>query len=94
MDTQKKKRRRMRLYLEADGKCFWCGCDTVMPEGWYGHPETPPKNLATVDHLFERGKPGRVVTAMGEQRLVLACWSCNQERGVVHNTTMQASLHA
>ena len=74
----------MRLYAEANGKCFWCGTETILPEGWYGHPRPSPKNLATVDHLIERGKPERQKVARGEQRLVLACWSCNNTRGIAY----------
>jgi len=40
-----------------------------------------PTNLATLDHLRDRNHPDRLVPARGEQRLVIACWQCNHDRG-------------
>ena len=36
---------------------------------------------ATIEHLRSRLHPGRREPARGEQRRVLACWKCNNERG-------------
>jgi hypothetical protein len=41
-----------------------------------------PPTLATIDHLRDRLHPDRnVETKNQEQRWVLACWKCNNDRG-------------
>jgi hypothetical protein len=41
-----------------------------------------PPTLATIDHLRDRLDPTRQIEPINsEQRLVLACWDCNTQRG-------------
>lgn len=50
-----------------------------------------PTTLATLDHLRDRFHPERQVTPINqEQRYVLACWNCNNERG--HESTQSQPL--
>jgi 5-methylcytosine-specific restriction endonuclease McrA len=73
-------RQRIRLH-KLDARCFYCGIITVLdtPSGWRG---VPYPGLATVEHLRPRTHPSRREPARGpnEQRHVLACWQCNQDR--------------
>lgn len=72
------KRRRMALFQQQNGLCYWCGCPMVPPpfKRWGA-----PRNGATIDHLRDRTHPGRREPARGEQRLVAACRDCNERRG-------------
>ncbi len=73
-----KKRRRERLYEEQDGKCYYCGCPTIIIN-YTKNPDKFPDNLATLEHLDNKlskdRKPGEPA------RVVMACYRCNQERG-------------
>jgi hypothetical protein len=88
--SAKIRKRREKLWKEVSGKCFWCGVDTVMPERGK-HDALPVENLATIDHLRtrlhkeERSKPNK----NNEERTVLACWVCNNLRGILDQKTME-----
>lgn len=85
MGHEKTKRRRNYLFGKQNGKCHWCGCAMIHWNDVKADPakqaKNPPKNLATLDHLRDRNHPGRAIPANGEQRLVIACWQCNFDRG-------------
>ena len=72
--------KRLKLFYEQQGRCYWCGCEMISPE-FYDQSKAPqPDNLATLDHLDnklsnERGKHH------GEKRRIAACRKCNQQRG-------------
>lgn len=41
-----------------------------------------PPTMATLDHLRDRSNPTRHIPPKGyEQRWVMACWQCNNDRG-------------
>lgn len=68
---------RARLFRDAGGRCFWCGCATVFEK----RGAFQPKNFATLDHLYSRLDPKRKEPAVrGQRRWVLACYACNQAR--------------
>lgn len=75
--SARKKKRRADLFRENDGKCHWCGCQTVLPEesGIFPHAQEP-RNLATIDHLYDRFDERRG----GQGVWVLACKRCNNRR--------------
>jgi hypothetical protein len=79
--TEKKRRRRAALFQQQGGLCFWCQCEMQLL------PPVPrrkrmPKDLCTIDHLRDRYHPERRQRCKpGEQRLVAACWECNNRRG-------------
>lgn len=73
------RRRRAKLWHANDGRCFWCGVVTVLPAGAPRRGVPAPQNLATIDHLDDRYSPARG-TMKGEERTVLACGRCNNER--------------
>lgn len=70
---------RMRLRLfRASPHCFWCG-KPVQLDAEHGS-----ENFATVDHLYSRFHPARLLMHQGPPRTlhVLACAPCNQERSL------------
>lgn len=80
MSTKNHPRRRLKLWQEQNGLCYWCRQPTVITKngqkkGMY------PLNMATIDHLRSRLHPDRREPARGQQRLVMACLACNQGRG-------------
>lgn len=83
MNQVSKQRRRL---WHADPRCHWCGRRTILtpPRANMKKLKVQPPNLATVDHLRSRRDPTRQEpTARGdERRRVLACWECNQKRGL------------
>lgn len=81
LTAEKKRRQRYALWRMQKGRCHWCGCEMVKEWDHKDH-ESPPKNLATFDHLDDRFSPDRGSYGYGSQwRRVLACWLCNFERG-------------
>ena len=77
----KKRRRKARLFARQNGKCYWCKNDMVIIPT-VGNEKTFPKNLATLDHLFDKFHPSRRANSRGKERTVLACWQCNFNRCV------------
>jgi len=74
--------RRQELWVQQDGKCFWCQSPTLLALWCVETHETPPDNLATLEHLLHSRDPRRRVPPVGgEQRLAMACYRCNQDRG-------------
>jgi hypothetical protein len=85
--TDRMRRRRAQLFGQQDGLCFWCEEPMellVVPV----KGRQPPKSC-TIDHLRDRFDPARRQKCRpGEQRLVAACWECNNRRG----SNRQASI--
>lgn len=77
------RRRRAKLFKNQGGKCHWCQCDMLFIHTG-PHDGRLPKNMCTIDHLRDRFHPERRAPAKGDQRLVAACWQCNNDRGKVH----------
>lgn len=78
MNSVKKRAKRDRLFSEQEGKCFYCKCQMIKVDG--KHFGTNPPNLATFEHLDGRFSKERGLH-QGERRVVLACHSCNQQKG-------------
>jgi hypothetical protein len=79
-NSQWKRRQRTRLFIEQDGKCYYCGCECILmlriP------PTFRPPNLATLEHLYDRNTAsGKRENVPGTRSFVMACCSCNHERG-------------
>lgn len=75
------RKRREKLWDEKQGKCYWCGVDTILPPRGATRIEHHD-NLATLDHLRSRLKPDRQIpNNTNEERTVLSCWLCNNLRG-------------
>lgn len=84
--ADKRKRRRAALWKEQDGLCHWCKCQMIHWNDRTNDPgkRTPEARLrwATIDHLRSRHNPHRNDGNPNfEQRWVLACWKCNNDRG-------------
>lgn len=77
-------RRRRRLWEEQDGLCYYCKCPTKLPEVIEGAERgIRVPDMATLDHVYPRGTAMR---ARGSRdRIVLACWECNNRRGREHS---------
>ena len=76
---------RAYLWFRQRGLCHWCKKPTLLVAGMqetdYLKHRDAPKNLATIDHLDSRLNPERGKKA-GELRKVVACWQCNNDRGI------------
>ncbi len=63
------------IFSRDGGRCAYCGVDTHrLAKGLSRSP-----NLATLDHVLPRSQGGPLNAA----NLVLACQSCNNQRGVM-----------
>lgn len=83
MSTPYLRKRRDNLWKEKNGKCFWCNCDTVLPNQC--DKKKPPLHMATIDHLRTRFMTSRKdPIAPDEYRVVLSCLKCNRLRGVLY----------
>ena len=70
----KKHRKRVKLYLQFHGICFWCGRDTALTDHQFSYQ-------ATIDHIRDRTDKQRRRSAVhNEMRQVLACKQCNELR--------------
>lgn len=84
MDTRRKFRRKEILFERQNGRCFWCNCAMLLlPKGGATKRHQSNKaNLATIDHLRSRYNSSRQEPSKNkEERTVLACHKCNNERG-------------
>lgn len=84
MGTHSLRRRRVNLWNKENGKCFWCGCDTILPpQGISSRTKREiPDNEATIDHLRTRFDENRQEPGNGQEtRTVLSCRKCNNDRG-------------
>lgn len=81
----KRKKRRESLWKKQSGLCHWCERQMVH---WNDRDRDPGKRTkemqklwATIDHLRPRHHPFRCDgNPRQEQRWVLACWKCNNDR--------------
>lgn len=86
------RRQRAWLWEYQHGRCFWCRCQMVQPEGDQRHlPKRlrNPPNMATIDHLDSRLSPERGQHS-GEWRHVLACRTCNEARSAAETAELPA----
>jgi hypothetical protein len=85
----KLRKRREKLWVKENGKCYWCGCLTILPDRGEHFP-IAPDNLATIDHLRSRLQQSRQEPNHGvEERTVLACFQCNHLRGLLDQKSNQ-----
>lgn len=47
-----------------------------------------PDTMVTLDHLFHKSDPRRLLPCRGEKRYVAACRKCNSERGAEHDARL------
>jgi 5-methylcytosine-specific restriction endonuclease McrA len=79
------KKHRIRLYIESNGLCNYCGVKTEFPKG-EANDGTP--TLATIDHVYSRFNPYRwTPNSSNEKRHVLSCFKCNQMRARLEEIT-------
>lgn len=63
-----------KMLWDANKSCFWCGRETT----WFNEPTFPPPEAATIDHLYTKEDPRRIIAP---HALVLSCTKCNSVRG-------------
>ena len=77
-DRAKLRRQRARLFIEQDGKCFYCQTDMILMMHAPTKAWRRPPNLCTIEHLRDRFHPERQTpNTAGEKRRVVACLECN-----------------
>lgn len=75
-------------FWKRDNRCHWCKCTTVLilrPHDMNKGVDKilPHPREATIDHLRSRFHPDRHEPNPAlEYRRVLACWKCNNMRGI------------
>lgn len=74
-----RKRKRDRLLLEQDGKCCYCKVRMLITPVEPG--QRVPDAQCTFEHPYPKGHPQR---GAGGYRQMLACFHCNNKRGVEH----------
>lgn len=86
-------RKRMQLWKECDGRCFYCGCDTYLPGAGESKQDgrarlgltagVPGSKLkfrmvhATIEHLQRKVDQG----TNKKENLRMSCFACNNRRG-------------
>lgn len=70
-------RRKQILHRDQRGRCHWCDQPVFLPIR--GNPLPP--NTATLDHVFTKGDPRRENPPTGSISHVVACFTCNNQRG-------------
>lgn len=64
------------LFDKHNGRCFYCNCKTKLGCIFGMRHIEIPKNAATIEHVYCR----RDIRRCLENKLVLACYKCNQEK--------------
>ena len=77
----KNRRKRMRLYHQQGGLCFWCHepMQLLTAAECQARERNLPQNLCTLDHLEPRWHPERGKYP-GALRVVASCLACNNKR--------------
>lgn len=70
------KRKLPAIYKAHEGKCIWCGCETILMRTLAVQPRVLPHDAATVDHIIPLEYGGD----SADDNLALACSKCNNER--------------
>ena len=79
-DGESRWRKRVRLYFEQGGLCYYCR-EEMWLQRMPAQIEGPlPKKLCTFEHLDDRFSPNRGKLP-GQKRVVAACAECNAKRG-------------
>jgi 5-methylcytosine-specific restriction endonuclease McrA len=73
--SQRKRILRRKLWIFYEGKCHYCGRDTILPEKQELVNGSLLPNSATIEHIHARQKYA------DERDLRLACYECNNRRG-------------
>ena len=76
------KRKRTMMFLEADGKCEYCGRDMVLSYSIHKSKEVPD-NVATLDHKYNRDHEERTLSSDLGKRIFIVCSKCNSEKSVI-----------
>lgn len=76
--ARKLRRLRNKLWADNNGCCHYCQKMTFLPA--QVHDSQNKHNLATLDHIIVRARGG----TDDLENLVLACYECNQYRGVMN----------
>lgn len=74
------RRQRERLFKRQKGLCVWCGKPMQLLLFPHRMKKPPPPNACTIEHLESRWHPKRGTVGWGSNRLVAACWKCNNDR--------------
>lgn len=92
MSKNRLSRRREMLWKRCKGKCYYCKVKTTLPKDLatlHGLSVDDMCRLlkkeqyycmATIDHLIPRYDARRLSKNRGEERTVLCCWKCNNDR--------------
>lgn len=71
------KEKKIKMFLEVDGKCEYCGCDMILSFANHGNED----NLATFDHKYNRDHELRLnLNNSTEKRIFIVCKKCNNEK--------------
>lgn len=74
------KEKKLRLWRK-DRRCRNCGVITVIPNE---HTDTPPANMATIQHKYDRLHPERISGSKEGRTIYLWCLKCNQDYNFKH----------
>ena len=74
-DAARMRRRRLKLFKEQDGLCYYCGEPMVLCTNHKGGPPVC-LNMATIEHFDDKYSSLRG-TFIGVARTALVCWKCN-----------------
>jgi len=70
--------KRKKLFDKQDGKCYYCGIQTIYPKNKTNYSPMPD-NLATVEHIYGRYDIRRAVC----KKTVLSCYKCNCDKAIL-----------
>lgn len=79
-DTRQSRKHRDILWHAQDGKCFYCGIDTVIPKRG-GNGRGNKHRIATVEHRHPRSR--HTGQRMGLKNKVMTCTRCNNRKGLM-----------
>lgn len=68
---------KVKSLWKVDNKCFYCGCETVLPiQATPFNKGARPSNMATIDHYIPLKRGG----SDDRSNKVLACQACNNDK--------------
>jgi len=78
------------LYKKHKGKCFYCGCNTVLPAH---HSQNKGfDKMATIEHVYSKNDLRRLLIPQFS-KIKLSCYKCNNSKGLEDRNKAMANYN-
>jgi hypothetical protein len=73
------RKRLILLFKRQQGKCCYCGCQTILPKKGYRGKHS--ENTSTIEHIYSNFDLRRLFLLGRFEKIKMSCLKCNHARG-------------